>query len=166
MRKIILLNVVLTAAGVCCVVAVYFCHFYYTLYQNTVTELESRINGFDMRLATLEGTQIEETHPGSFLGGDFHPRAITRRAHALLSFFSEAPPIIFSRPLMQRTAHLSARRFACRMDRPLIASTRFRWRASLGLWLMRGCHTLHRTGIWLRSSSFMFPARGEPTPCD
>ena len=38
-----------------CIVAAYFCHFYYTRYQTVVTELESRINGFDARLATLEG---------------------------------------------------------------------------------------------------------------
>ena len=45
----------LAIAGVCIVVAAYFSHFYYTRYQSTVTDLESRINSFEMRLATLEG---------------------------------------------------------------------------------------------------------------
>jgi hypothetical protein len=58
----------LTVAGVCCVVAAYFCHFYYTRYQSTVTELESRINGFDMRLATLEGHKSRELTPVRFWG--------------------------------------------------------------------------------------------------
>ena len=44
----------LAVAGVCCIVAAYFCHFYYTRYQTVVTELEDRINYFDIRLATLE----------------------------------------------------------------------------------------------------------------
>ncbi len=63
MRKVIPLAVALTIAGVCCVVAAYFCHFYYTRYQGTVTELESRINGFDMRLATLEAHKSRELTP-------------------------------------------------------------------------------------------------------
>lgn len=45
------------------VVAAYFCHFYYTRYRSTVTELESRINGFDMRLATLEVHKSRELTP-------------------------------------------------------------------------------------------------------
>lgn len=53
----------LTIAGVCMVVAAYFCHFYYTRYQSTVTELESRINGFEMRLATLEVHKSRELAP-------------------------------------------------------------------------------------------------------
>lgn len=44
-------------------VAAYFCHFYYTRYRNSVTELESRINGFDMRLATLEAHKSRELTP-------------------------------------------------------------------------------------------------------
>ena len=43
--------------------AAYFCHFYYTLYRNTVTELENRINDFDMRLASLEGHKSRELTP-------------------------------------------------------------------------------------------------------
>jgi hypothetical protein len=50
-------------AGVCLVVAAYFCHFYYTRYQSTVTELESRISSFDMRLATLEAHKSRELTP-------------------------------------------------------------------------------------------------------
>ena len=53
----------LTVAGVCLVVATYFCHFYYTRYQNTVTGHESRINSFDMRLARLEGHKSRELTP-------------------------------------------------------------------------------------------------------
>lgn len=53
----------LTGAGVCLVVAAYFCHFYYARYRNTVTELETRINSFDMRLATLESHKSRELTP-------------------------------------------------------------------------------------------------------
>ena len=45
------------------VVAAYFCHFYYSRYQSVVTGLESRINFFDMRLATLEGHKSRELTP-------------------------------------------------------------------------------------------------------
>ena len=44
----------LAVAGVCCIVAAYFCQFYYSRYKTVVTELENRINGFDERLARLE----------------------------------------------------------------------------------------------------------------
>jgi len=63
MKKIAPLVLALAVPGVCCVVAAYFCHFYYTLYQSTVTELESRINSFDMRLATLEAHKSRELTP-------------------------------------------------------------------------------------------------------
>jgi len=53
----------LILAGVTLIVAAYFSHFYYTRYQSTVTELESRINSFDMRLATLEGHKSRELTP-------------------------------------------------------------------------------------------------------
>src|SRR5262245_27293893 len=52
-----------TIAGVCWVVAAYFCHFYYTRYQSTVTDLESRINSFDTRLAVLEGHKARQLTP-------------------------------------------------------------------------------------------------------
>jgi hypothetical protein len=55
--------VALTIAGVCLLVAAYFCHFYYTPHQSTVTALESRINSFDTRLATLEGHKSRELTP-------------------------------------------------------------------------------------------------------
>jgi|ERR1051326_50979 hypothetical protein len=55
--------VALTVAGVCCVLAAYFGHFYYVRYQTTVTEVESRINGFDSRLAILEGHKSRELTP-------------------------------------------------------------------------------------------------------
>ena len=50
-------------AGIACLVAAYFCHFYYHLYRDAVTGLESRVNGFDMRLATLEGHKTRELTP-------------------------------------------------------------------------------------------------------
>jgi hypothetical protein len=53
----------LTLAGVCFVVAAYFCHFYYTRYHETVTDLEHRINSFDTRLATLEAHKSRELTP-------------------------------------------------------------------------------------------------------
>jgi hypothetical protein len=52
-----------TVAAVCLIAAAYFCHFYYTRYQSTVTDLESRINSFDMRLATLESHKSRELTP-------------------------------------------------------------------------------------------------------
>src|SRR5258708_39571413 len=53
----------LMIAGVCLVVAAYFRPFYYPRYQSTVTELDSRINSFDMRLATLEAHKSRELTP-------------------------------------------------------------------------------------------------------
>jgi hypothetical protein len=53
----------LTVAGVCLVVAAYFCQFYYTRYQTTVTGIEGRIISFDMRLATLEGHKARTLTP-------------------------------------------------------------------------------------------------------
>jgi len=63
MKRVIPLVLALTITGVCCVVAAYFCNFYYTRYQSAVTELESRINAFDMRLATLEAHKSRELTP-------------------------------------------------------------------------------------------------------
>lgn len=53
----------LIVAGVLLVLAAYFCHYYYARYQSTVTELESRINSFDMRLATLESHKARTLTP-------------------------------------------------------------------------------------------------------
>lgn len=53
----------LTACGVCLVVAAYFSHFYYTRYQDTVTDLEHHINFFEMRLAELEAHKSRELTP-------------------------------------------------------------------------------------------------------
>ena len=44
-------------------VAAYFCQFYYYRYQTVVTELESRINGFDDRLARLESYKPKHLIP-------------------------------------------------------------------------------------------------------
>jgi hypothetical protein len=57
--------IVLTGSGVSILIAAYFCHFYYTRYQTTVTQLESRINSFDMRLATLEAHKSRQLTPVS-----------------------------------------------------------------------------------------------------
>jgi hypothetical protein len=63
MKRIAPFAVVLTIARVRFIVAAYFCHFCYMRYRDTVTELENRINAFDMRLATLEGHKSRElTH--------------------------------------------------------------------------------------------------------
>jgi hypothetical protein len=63
MKKILPVAFALAVAGVCCVAAGSFCLFYYTRYQSAVTELESRINSFDMRLATLEAHRSRELSP-------------------------------------------------------------------------------------------------------
>ncbi len=63
MRKPVSAVLALTIAGVCCVIAAYFCRFYYFRYRDTVTDLESRINSFDMRLATLEAHKSRELTP-------------------------------------------------------------------------------------------------------
>lgn len=55
-------------AGVCCVVAAYFCHYYYTLYRASSTALEARIHDFDMRLAHLEAHKARELTPEHFRG--------------------------------------------------------------------------------------------------
>lgn len=62
MKKVVAF-VAWTGAGVCIVVAAYFCNFYYTRYQNIATELDSRINSFDRRLATLEGHKARQLTP-------------------------------------------------------------------------------------------------------
>ena len=68
MKRILSLTFALTVTGVCWVVAASFCLFYYTRYQNTVTELETRINGFDSRLAALEAHKCRELTPVRFWG--------------------------------------------------------------------------------------------------
>jgi len=55
--------VALTVADVCCVVAAYFCHFYYSLYRDAVTHLEWRMAVFDMRLAELEAHKSRQLTP-------------------------------------------------------------------------------------------------------
>src|SRR6478735_2425682 len=55
--------VALTIAGVCTVVAAYFCHFYYHRYQGVVTKLESQIKDFDRRLAALESYKPKHLIP-------------------------------------------------------------------------------------------------------
>jgi hypothetical protein len=50
MKRILPVTVALTVAGVCCTVATYYCHFYYTLYQQTHTELQVNM---DTQIASL-----------------------------------------------------------------------------------------------------------------
>jgi hypothetical protein len=56
-KRILPFAIVLTAAGVCCIVAAYFCHFYYTLYRHASTDLEqsvdSRIKGLQDEVERL-----------------------------------------------------------------------------------------------------------------
>jgi hypothetical protein len=40
-----MLPITVALAGSCCIVAAYFCHFYYTLYQQTHTELQVNMDG-------------------------------------------------------------------------------------------------------------------------
>jgi hypothetical protein len=54
--------VALIVAGICVVEAVYFCGFYYT------RELQSRLNYFDHRLATLEAHKSRQLTPVHFWG--------------------------------------------------------------------------------------------------
>ena len=63
MKRILTLTTALTIAGVCCVIAAFFCQFYYSRYESTVTDVESHLNSFDMRLATLEGHKSRELTP-------------------------------------------------------------------------------------------------------
>jgi hypothetical protein len=63
MKKVIPLAFALTIAGVCCVVAAYFCQFYYYRYHDAATGLESRINSFDMRLSRLEAHKSRDLTP-------------------------------------------------------------------------------------------------------
>ena len=51
MKRILPFAVVLTVAGVCCIVSAYFCHFYYTLYRHASTELEQSV---DSRITSLQ----------------------------------------------------------------------------------------------------------------
>jgi hypothetical protein len=58
--------VLFALAGVCCVVAAYFCQFYYSSHHNDATKLESmesRMNYFDVRLAELEAHKSRELTP-------------------------------------------------------------------------------------------------------
>lgn len=63
LRRVVPLAVALTISGVFCVVAAYFCHYFYSLYRNSVTELESRIQTFDHRLGALEAHKARELTP-------------------------------------------------------------------------------------------------------
>ena len=51
MKRILPVAIAITLAGVCCIVAAYFCHFYYTLYRNAPTDLEQTV---DSRIKQLQ----------------------------------------------------------------------------------------------------------------
>lgn len=57
MKRLLSATVLLTVAGLSCIIAAYFCHFYYTLYRDTSTRLEqnvdSRINGLQQEVDRL-----------------------------------------------------------------------------------------------------------------
>jgi hypothetical protein len=60
--------VALVVAAVCCVVAAYFCHFYYSLYRHAVTDLERSVHYFDTRLSRLEAHKSRELTPVRVFG--------------------------------------------------------------------------------------------------
>jgi hypothetical protein len=43
-KRILPVAVALTGTGVCCIIAAYFCHFYYTLYRHASTDLEQSVD--------------------------------------------------------------------------------------------------------------------------
>lgn len=61
--RIVPFTVSLTIGGVCCVVAAYFCHFYYSRYQSTVTLVERNLSSFSARLSDLEKHKSRELTP-------------------------------------------------------------------------------------------------------
>lgn len=63
LRRSVPFAVAFTVSGICLVIAAYFCHYYYNLYQNSVTDLESRIQGFEHRLGALESHKARELTP-------------------------------------------------------------------------------------------------------
>jgi hypothetical protein len=50
-KRILLVAIALTVAGVCCIIAADLCHFYYTLYRHASTELEQSV---DSRIKQLQ----------------------------------------------------------------------------------------------------------------
>ncbi len=68
MKRIIPLAVGIAIVGISCIVAAYYCHFYYTLHRDEVIELESRINSFDQRLARLEAHKARNLKAYEFWG--------------------------------------------------------------------------------------------------
>jgi hypothetical protein len=50
-KRILPVAIAVTAAGVCCIIAAYFCHFYYTLYRQASTNLEQSV---DSRIKQLQ----------------------------------------------------------------------------------------------------------------
>lgn len=53
----------LTLAGICCIVAAYFCQFYYHRYKTLTTSLEGHVSSFEQRLASLENHKSRELTP-------------------------------------------------------------------------------------------------------
>lgn len=51
MKNLLPVAIAITVSGVCCIIAAYFCHFYYTLYRRASTELQQSV---DSRIRDLQ----------------------------------------------------------------------------------------------------------------
>ena len=68
MKKLIPAAIAATIAGICCIIAAYFCHFYYMLYRHTETDLGRQLNSFDQRLSRLEAHKARNLASVDFWG--------------------------------------------------------------------------------------------------
>ncbi len=68
MNRFLPLAVALAVAGTCCVIAAYFCHFYYTLYRGAVSDVERQMGYFEQRLAALETHKSRDLTPVHVMG--------------------------------------------------------------------------------------------------
>ncbi len=79
MKRTLPIAVAVTVAGVCCIIAAYFCHFYYTLYRQASTDLERSV---DSRIKQVQWDMER-------LAKQRHFRAI--RARAVISTTDKQP---------------------------------------------------------------------------
>ncbi len=68
MKRIIPIAIGIAIVGISCIIAAYYCHFYYTLHKSEVTDLERRINSFDQRLGRLEAHKARNLKAYKFWG--------------------------------------------------------------------------------------------------
>src|SRR5947199_6141790 len=68
MKKLIPAAIAATIAGICCIIAAYFCHFYYMLYRHTEIDLGRQLNSFDQRLSRLEAHKARNLASVDFWG--------------------------------------------------------------------------------------------------